>query len=1419
MGGSLGRAFAAFCAAIAFGASTLGCAWAQDLPRAFSSIDERGVDLTSGQLVLSETPISVGPANGGLGREFFNAGSRDPMSGTINTSVSGSTTTYTISLGGSSSIFTKTGLGDYVAGPNAQGMSLTYDGGTIYTLTLLDGTQATFYSTDVALAPVVANLAMVREIRRPDGETLSYTYVACGTGCKRLQAVTSNLGYMIKYQYVADNGAIGSSTLMSVKAINLAYDYCNPSASSCSTTYNWMSATLAGMTSGTGSYTTTDAMNRDTTYTLVNGRITKIVRPSGATYDYEYTDDRVTKATTPSGSWGYAYTGSGNASVTTVTDPNSNARSVTYDAATGVVSASTDASGTITFTNDSVTGANTRATSPLQGYVNYRYDNRGNLDQVTRASSTVGTPASIVTATGYRTNCIPVIATVSALNCNKPLTSTDAAGRVTNYIYSALNGQLLVETGPAGSNGKRPQTRYTYDIFNVTVKTSTGGSQQLSLPVSRLVATSQCVASDGVDPIEGYGPADCEGTDDEVRTTYAYDNPNRQLSSVSVKAGGGSVLAKTVYTYNRFGDIESIDGPLAGSSDVAHRRYNDNRELIGAIDADPDGEDSGRQAPAARYNYKTNGQLESVDIGTVASSSDIGWAGFTTVQTQWVEYDSAYRLAKETLKVGADTRAITQYAYDAADRQTCVAQRMKLTSLPTSICSLNATVGDDGPDRLTKYAYDAADRLTTVTSAYLTADERAETTTYATAGNRERSVTDGNGNKTTYKLDGMGRVEYVYFPSAATTGQIDTSDYVFYTYNTVGLVGSVRRRDGSTDTLTYDPNGQITARTSPSTTAAYDNLGRRTSITANGAATISNTYDALGRIKTETGAMGTVSYIYDTTGGKPRRTVTWPGTSGLYVDYVYDYGGALSEVREKGATSGAGLLAKYSYDDLGRRVGLASGNSNGVTATYGYDATWPLDQLKSFSLNLSGTANDQSVQLTYNPAGQVKTRTSNDAYVWNDYTNINRAYLVDGKNRLTNSGGKYVKYSNKGHLQSVCGTDFETSCDNVFGYNVDGKLTSSALTSTVGSSTSTTNTTLTYDSLGRLYATTAGSVVTHFLYDGTHLIAEYASDDTTVLRRYVHGDTADEPLVWYEGSDLTDRRWFSSDNLGSVIAISDANGAIKTRPDASKMILTYDEYGMPGAANGGVRFQFTGQVWLPDVGVYHYKARQYSPYLGRFLQTDRTGYEDGQNWYAYVGNDPVNAIDPTGNLTLISNTSCAPYSDAGIGVSGGYCKTTYTYFGDSYSGGGGGGGGYGGGGGGGGVAPSAPRPSVRLTPQKRACNFADYTSQTLKAGALIAGTVVVVGAVAIAAAPAGAVAATTIVGAATVTGIGLTAASVVADGVADGYSAGFESGLGAAVDQGLGAAGTSAIGAFKANSIGLVKSALDFAAGPNCRAG
>jgi RHS repeat-associated protein len=198
----------------------------------------------------------------------------------------------------------------------------------------------------------------------------------------------------------------------------------------------------------------------------------------------------------------------------------------------------------------------------------------------------------------------------------------------------------------------------------------------------------------------------------------------------------------------------------------------------------------------------------------------------------------------------------------------------------------------------------------------------------------------------------------------------------------------------------------------------------------------------------------------------------------------------------------------------------------------------------------------------------------------------NPAY--DGRGNMTSAGGVTYAYTSENMLKSASGA---------------------------------TNATLYYDPMGRLseYDTT---VSTRFVYDGPNLIAEIDGASGAILRRYVHGPSDDEPLVWYEGSGTSDRRWLHADERGSIIAITDASGA-------TIAINSYDAWGIPANTNLG-RFQYTGQTWFPEIGLYNFKARFYSSTMGRFLQTDPIGYDDGLDWQAYAHNDPVNGRDPTG---------------------------------------------------------------------------------------------------------------------------------------------------------------------------------------------
>ena len=101
-------------------------------------------------------------------------------------------------------------------------------------------------------------------------------------------------------------------------------------------------------------------------------------------------------------------------------------------------------------------------------------------------------------------------------------------------------------------------------------------------------------------------------------------------------------------------------------------------------------------------------------------------------------------------------------------------------------------------------------------------------------------------------------------------------------------------------------------------------------------------------------------------------------------------------------------------------------------------------------------------------------------------------------------------------------------------------------------------------------------------------------------------------MVWYEGSTLATRYYLHADERGSVIAASDNTGS------AAANIYTYGPYGEPTAWTGS-RFRYTGQTAIPEAHLYYYKARVYSPTLGRFLQTDPIGTKDDLNLYYIRG--------------------------------------------------------------------------------------------------------------------------------------------------------------------------------------------------------
>ncbi len=160
-----------------------------------------------------------------------------------------------------------------------------------------------------------------------------------------------------------------------------------------------------------------------------------------------------------------------------------------------------------------------------------------------------------------------------------------------------------------------------------------------------------------------------------------------------------------------------------------------------------------------------------------------------------------------------------------------------------------------------------------------------------------------------------------------------------------------------------------------------------------------------------------------------RPRITW--SDGFHADYDYNVTGEVTAIRENGATSGAGVLATYAYDDLGRRTSVTRGN--GTTTSYSYDA---VSRLTSLPQDLAGSAYDSSPMASATiRQGQIASLTrSNDAYAWNGHYNVDRGYGINGLNQATSAGPTGLGYDGRGNLTS--------SGSSGYGYTVENQLVS-----------------------------------------------------------------------------------------------------------------------------------------------------------------------------------------------------------------------------------------------------------------------------------------------------------------------------------------------------------------------------------------
>ncbi len=275
-----------------------------------------------------------------------------------------------------------------------------------------------------------------------------------------------------------------------------------------------------------------------------------------------------------------------------------------------------------------------------------------------------------------------------------------------------------------------------------------------------------------------------------------------------------------------------------------------------------------------------------------------------------------------------------------------------------------------------------------------------------------------------------------------------------------------------------------------------------------------------------------------------------------------------------------------------------------------------------------------SYAYTYNVAGRL-TEVRRDGAIIGSYSydaNGNRLSsnganaTYDAQDRLTQAGPIQYTYTAAGELAS------KTAGSAVTAYQIDEVGNLLAVTLPDGQQ-------ITYrvDSFNRRVGKEVdGALIQGFLYQGAFQPVAELDAAGNVVSRFVYGARANVPEYLVKGGE-TYR--IVADQLGSPrLVVNVANGQVAQR-------LDYDAWGnvTQDTSPGFQPFGFAGGLYDRDTGLVRFGWRDYDPSSGRWISKDPIGFGGGDsNLYAYVSNDPVNFIDPTGTAEEDAPSPCNP---------------------------------------------------------------------------------------------------------------------------------------------------------------------------------
>lgn len=862
---------------------------------------------------------------------------------------------------------------------------------------------------------------------------------------------------------------------------------------------------------------------------------------------------------------------------------------------------------------------------------------------------------------------------------------TDSAGRSVAFAYAA-GGLLESATDAAGVT-----TRYAYD--------DGGRLESIFLP-RRPAAPLVVNAYDAFDRVavqrddatntyyyliaDGYRSEEIDPA--FYSRAWYFDAAGRILAEVNALGD------ETAYAYDSAGRLVRVTQPEGNGWELAY----DGRHRVSQVRRFPK---PGSSEPVLAETYASDpvfGRVtNAVDALGRATSTTLDERG-NVVRVDYPAVDGArpYVTYAVNARGQVTSRRDRRGRVDAFDYDPATGDRRSAT---VDVAGLNQTnlFETDAAGQITAYVdgrgnrwvsrYDAAGRLTNsvapgsaATAAdaryFFDADGYLEREEHATGeptrpwaavryesspGGRPLAVIDPAGGRTGYEYDPCGRLRRLVDPEGRATlfeydgagrawRQTDAAGIVSeeHGYTDNGQVAWVTDARSKTTWFVYDDHDQLlhfvypdytgrtffrdacgnvtgeVTRAGQTIARSYDGMNRPRALTTSDGLRAEFAYDqgdrlllasnAAGRTVAEYTGAGLLAHVthpsghavghqYDRNGNRSR--LDYP--DGSWLTYSYDAMNRLEEIRDQGGA----LVARYGYDPLSRIVSEELGN--GARTERAFDAGGALARIRYVFVTNTVTvdyAADASGRLTGyapdHPAFYAMPTGFSDV-----------AYSVNDRNQLLAAGGQAVSEDGNGNV----------TWDGVRRY------TYNSLGQVVSISSATHRATYEYDALGALAARAVDGATNRFVRDGAHVLAEFTAAGAAV-RRTVYGPGMDRP-VRFTGAGGT--YYYHADHVGSIVALSDSAGGMAET-------YAYDPFGQVRSAPAtGNNLLFTGRVFEPEFGLYDYRARRYSPELGRFLSVDPLAFGGGDlNLYAYCFGNPAMYRDPDGQL--------APLAIAGI---------------------------------------------------------------------------------------------------------------------------------------------------------------------------